>query len=377
MKNTFCLLLLSLCPLFVSIVSAQNVSVKEQLQPYIDSGELPGIVTVIATKDKVLQIDTMGYADLETKRPMTPDTVFWMASQTKQITAIAVMMLVEEGKVSLDEPVTTYLPELKDLRVIAEKNEKQTVLVPPDKPITLRMLLSHTAGTIDSTPFHQRHGMDSLPLDRALTTFIMTPLAHQPGTKYLYSGIGIEIAAMVVQRISGIPFETFLEKRLFEPLGMKETSFWLTAEQINRLAKPYRWDKKIKKLTETRITFNTYPLDNRTNRFPRGGGGLFSTPADWVRIYQMFAGEGTFGGKRILSPESVKEMRTKQTGDLPTNYGLGVHINGSVFGHGGSHGTNSKLDTNTGRIVQYFIQQEGLPKADEAQGIFMKTALAL
>jgi CubicO group peptidase (beta-lactamase class C family) len=375
MKHTFRILPFLCLFLFVSTIPAQNVPVKEMLQPYIDSGDLPGVVTVIATKDKVLQIDAVGYADLETKRPMTADTVFWMASQTKQITAIAVMMLVEEGKLNLDEPVIKYLPELKNLQVIAEKNEKQTVLVSPERPVTLRMLLSHTAGMVFLTPFQHKYGIDSLPMDRALTTFIMTPLAHQPGTKYLYSNVGIDIAATIVERVSGIPFETFLDKRLFEPLGMKETSFWLTSEQVKRLAKPYQQDKETKKLTETKIFYLTYPHEDRTVRFPEGGGGLFSTPAEWVRIYQMFAGEGTFEGTKILSPESVKEIRTKQTGDLPNGYGLGVNIGGSVFGHGGSHGTDSKLDTNTGRIAQYFIQQAGLPKANEAQNAFMKAAL--
>jgi CubicO group peptidase (beta-lactamase class C family) len=376
MKNLFSFGMFLCWLIFASVVSAQSVSIKEKLQPYIDAGELPGVVTVIATADKVLQIDAVGYADLETKRPMSSDTVFWMASQTKVVTAVAVMMLVEEGKLSLDEPVTTYLPELKNFRVIAEQNEKQTVLTSVEHPITLRMLLSHTAGMVFITPFQQKHGIDSLSTMNALTTFIMTPLAHQPGTKYLYSNIGIDIAAAVVEHVSKTPFETFLEKRLFEPLGMKETSFWITSEQATRLAKPYRFDKEKKSLVETKIFFLTYPLENRANRFPEGGGGLFSTPTDWVRFYRMLAGEGTFEGKQILSPESVREIRTKQTGDLPNNYGLGVNISGTIFGHGGSHGTDSKLDTKTGRIIQYFIQQENLPKAGEAQNLFIKTALA-
>jgi CubicO group peptidase (beta-lactamase class C family) len=360
---------------YVSAISAQNIPVKELLQPYIDSGDLPGVVTVIATKDKILQLDAVGFADIETKRPMTSDTLFWMASQTKLVTAVAVMMLVEEGKLSLDEPVTTYLPELKDLRVIAEQDEKRTVLVSPDKSITLRMLLSHTAGMIFITPFQRKFGIDSLSISKALNTFVMTPLAHQPGTKYLYSNIGIDVAATAVEQVSGMPFETFLEKRLFEPLGMKETTFFPTAEQVQRLAKPYRLDNETKKLTETKIFFLTYPVENQTIRFPEGGGGLFSTPTEWIRLYQMLAGEGTFDGKKILSQKSVLEIRTKQTGELPNNYGLGVNVSDHVFGHGGSHGTDSKLDVNSGRIVQYFIQQENLPKAGESQQKIFKTAL--
>ncbi|MDR1291710.1 MAG: beta-lactamase family protein [Planctomycetaceae bacterium] len=379
---------------FVSVVSAQNVPVKELLQPYVDSGELPGVVTVIADKDKILQIDAIGYADIEAKRPMSADTIFWVASQTKPVTAIAVMMLVEEGKLSLDEPVTKYIPELKELRVanavsnivnragwasfdnpsFRELKGAELILTVPNQPITLRKLLSHTAGMAFLTRFQLKHGIDSLPTERALTTFLMTPLQYQPGTKFAYSNIGIDIAAIIVERVSQMPFETFLEKRLFEPLEMKETSFWLIAEQTKRLAKPYKWDKETNKLIETKISLLTYPPDNRTIRFANGGGGLCSTPKEWIRIYQMLAGDGMFKGKKILSPESVKEIRTKQTGDLPENYGLGVFIDGNTFGHSGSHGTESKLNTKTGRITQYFIQQENLPKANEAQNNFNKAA---
>lgn len=360
---------------FVSGASAQSVPVKDLLRPYVESGELPGVVTVIATKDKVLQINALGLADVETKQPMTENTVFWMASQTKPVTAVAVMMLVEEGKLSLDEPITTYLPELNVLQVIKEKNESQTVLVPPEKPITLRQLLSHTSGTAFLTPIQHRFGIDSMPSDKALVSYAMTPLTHQPGTQYLYSNIGINIAATAVERVSAMPLEEFLAKRLFEPLGMKETTFWPSEDQMKRLAKAYRWDKDKNTLVEINIHYLTYPLDDRVHRFPEGGGGLFSTAPDWVRFYQMLAGEGTFEGKRILSAESVREIRTKQTGDLPTSYGLGVGIGGTVYGHGGSHGTDSKLDTKTGRIALYLIQQAGLPKAGEAQSTFFKAAL--
>lgn len=361
---------------FVPLAAGQDVSVQKRLEPYVASGDIPGAVTVIATKDKVLQIDCVGYADLETKRPMTPDTVFWMASQSKPVAAVAVMMLVEEGKLALDEPITKYIPELGDLRAVSEKDDKKTVLVPVDKPITLRMLLSHTAGTPYLSLIQQRHGIDCLPTEKALTSYVMTPLTHQPGTKYLYSNVGINIAATAVERVGGMPFEEFLQKRIFEPLGMKETTFWPSADQIKRLAKAYRKDKETKNLSEIDIHLLTYPLDDRQRRFPEGGGGLFSTPVDWVRFYQMLAGEGVFEGKRILSEKSVQEIRTKQTGDLGGSYGLGVAIGGNHFGHGGSHGTDSRLALDSGRIGMYFIQQQGLPKAGEALNAFFGAAFA-
>lgn len=356
-------------------VSAQDLPIGDLLQPHVNAGQIPGVVTVVATKDKILQIDALGFADLETKRPMTADTLFYMASQTKTVTAIAVMVLVEENKLSLDEPITTYLPELKDLWVVSEQSDSRKVLVLPERPITLRMLLSHTSGMIFNSLLHKKFGNDFLPLSKTLVCAVMTPLQHQPGTAYLYSNMGIDMGAMVVERVSKMPFDQFLEKRLFEPLGMKETTFRPTRRQVDRIAKTYGWNKKEKRLFESKLATLSYPLDDPDLHFPRGGGGLFSTPNDWVRIYQMLAGEGTFEGRKILSPESVREIRTKQTGELPNSYGLGVKIEGDRFGHGGAHGTNSLLDTKTGRIGQYFIQQTGLPKADEARRTFFKAAL--
>lgn len=375
MKTRF--LFAAICFTFlVSFAVGQDVPVKKLLEPYVESGDIPGAVTVIATKEKVLQIDCVGYADLESKRSMTENTVFWMASQTKPVTAVAVMMLVEEGKLSLDEPITKYIPELGGLFVISELDDQKLDLVRPDKPITLRMLLSHTAGTSFISLMQQRHGIDCLPTEKALTSYLMTPLLHQPGTKYLYSNVGINIAATAVERVGGMPFEDFLQIRLFEPLGMNETTFWPSADQMKRLAKAYRQDKETKKFSEIKIHFLTYPLEDRMHRFPEGGGGLFSTPTDWVRFYQMLAGEGIFEGKRILSEKSIQEIRTKQTGDLGGSYGLGVAIGGNHFGHGGSHGTDSRITLDSGRIGMYFIQQEGLPKAGEAQNAFFSAAFS-
>jgi CubicO group peptidase (beta-lactamase class C family) len=163
----------------------------------IKSGELPGIVTIIADKDTVLQANAIGYADLETQQPMKSDTVFWIASQSKPVTAVAVMILVDEGKLSLTEPITKYLPELANLKV-AVKEVNRTTLVPVDKPITLAMLLSHTAGCEFLTPFQNQHKIDSLPMSKYVATAVMTPLRSQPGTAYHYSNIGINLAGVAI-----------------------------------------------------------------------------------------------------------------------------------------------------------------------------------
>ena len=161
--------LIAVCIIFLlhfAVVAADRFPVAETLEPYIRNGELPGVVTIIADKDSVLQVDAIGYADIEAERPMKSDTVFWIASQTKPVTAVAVMILVDERKLSLTKPITTYLPELANLKVVAEKDatkneDSRMVLVPVDKPITLAMLLSHTAGFEFLTPFQSTHAIDS------------------------------------------------------------------------------------------------------------------------------------------------------------------------------------------------------------------------
>jgi CubicO group peptidase (beta-lactamase class C family) len=368
----FCSLFLFPLVLFPLVVSAaEKFLIAEALDPYIKSGELPGVVTVIADKDSVLQVDTVGYADIESKRPMKADTVFWVASQTKPFTAVAVMILVAEGKLSLKEPITKYLPELNDLKVIAEKKDKRTILVPVDKPITLEMLLSHTAGCEFLTPFQMKHGIDSLPMSQYVTTAAMTPLRTQPTKAYHYSNIGINLAGAAVERVSGMPFEQFLEKRIFEPLGMTETTFFPNADQLARLATSYEYDKKQSKLVPIKIGFLKQPFNDK-NRYAEPGGGLFSTPNDLVKFFQMLQGKGTFNGKRILSEAAVQEIHADHTGSLNANYGLGVATGGGVYGHGGAMGTDAIVNTNNGRVLLYFIQHQGLTKSEEAKQKFYR-----
>ncbi len=358
----------------VAGVWAEEFPVKEALQPFVDGGEVPGMVTVVADREKVIQMDAVGMANAETGVPMATDTFFWIASQTKPFTGVAVMMLVEEGKLSLDEPITAYLPELAALRVRAESDAEKTVLVAPNKPITLRHLLSHTAGMAWITPIHSRFGtIDCMPLDQMVVACAMTPLDTQPGTKYAYSNMGIEIAAAAVQRMSGMPFEEFLQRRILDPLEMKDTTFWPSEEQLKRHALVYRWDGEQKKLLPMNTPQMTYPLEDRVRRYPAAAGGLYSTPQDLVKFYQMLLGEGEFAGKRLLKPESVREIAKKQTGDLPDSYGLGSVSGGDFFGHGGMCGTDSMVDVNRDRVFMFIVQEFGCPKAGEAKAAFFNT----
>ncbi len=370
------LLVLPLVLLFTTALIAQqppvNFPVKEAVEPFVADGGIAGAVAVIADKDKVLQLDAFGYANLEDKVPMNGDTPVWIASQSKPITAVAVMMLVDEGKLDLDKPITDYLPELKDLRVGVKQEDGNTLLVPVDKPITLRMLLSHSSGMVWVPPLQQKHRIDVLPFSKAITTCVMTPLKSQPGTEHSYSNMGVNIAATAVERVSGMPFEDFLQKRLFDPLGMKDTTFWPTPEQVKKLAIIYRKDKESGKLVPVPNGQLTYPLEDRQIRYPEAAGGLFSTPNDLVKFYQMLLGKGEYHGVRFLKPESVEEIAKKQPGHLPQGYGLGVGTGGGVFGHGGACGTDSKVDTNLNLTYLWFVQEQGLPEAGKAREAFFK-----
>ena len=348
-------------------VSAQTQNIRTVLQPYIDSGDLPGIVAIIAQPDQILSMESIGYQDIEKNKKMASDALFWMASQSKTITGAAVMLLVEEGKLNLDEPITTYLPELNRLLVSRIRRDGWQVEERLNKPITLRHLLSHTSGMQYLDGVQQQMGkIDLLPLHMSVLTTAITPLYYEPGERYAYSNQGVNIAAAIVERVSGTPFEEFLQKNFFDPLDMKSATFWPTDQQLEKLALPYKLDEK-GKLVATSISFLQYPLSDKSKRFAEAGGGLFATPEDWVKFYQMLANKGVYKGKRILSEASVAEMGKKQTGEnVAQPYGLGCHMSDSGMGHTGAYGTDSYVYVKESLVVMYFIQQQDLPKANEA-----------
>lgn len=337
-----------------------NKEIQAVLQPYIDKGELPGIVTVVARKEEIKSVVSVGFQNITTKKAMTPDALFWIASQTKPITATAVMILVEEGKLNLDEPVTTYLPELKKLTT---------------KPITLRNLLSHTSGMKWVNSIQEQMGViDGLPLKTGVYATVLTPLDTLPGTRYKYSNQGVNIAAAIVEKVSGTPFEEFLQKRIFNPLGMKNTTFWPAEAQLKALVTPYKKGDN-GTLVETTVNHLQYPLDDKTKRYPEAAGGLFSTPRDLVKFYQMLANNGVYNGIRILQESSVKEMSRRQTKEtMDKSYGFCLDVTDKQYGHGGSYGTDTRIDKSTGLIYMYFIQQNGLKASSEALNAFKRKA---
>jgi CubicO group peptidase (beta-lactamase class C family) len=354
--------------------TASAKSVAAALQPFVDNHALAGAVTLVADRDKVLSLEAVGFADIAANKPMKTDALFWIASQSKPITATALMMLVDEGKVKLDDPAEKYLPEFAGLWLTVEKDGNHMLLKKPKHAITVRNILSHTSGMPFASALEQPT-LDLLPLRVGARSYAMTPLLFEPGSRYQYSNAGINTAGCILEVVSGMPYEEFLQKRLFGPLGMKDTTFWPNEEQLARLAKSYRPNGDKTGLEETTITQLKYPLNDR-KRQPMPAGGLFSTADDLARFCQMVLGGGVFKGKRYLSEAAVKQMTSKQTGDaLKEGYGLGWSTGGGTFGHGGAYSTNMTIDPKRGLILVFMVQHAGFPKnGGQSGGAFRKAA---
>ncbi len=345
------------------------------LQPYVDHHSLAGAVTLIASKDTILDLETVGYEDIAGDRKMAANALFWIASQSKPITATALMMLVDEGKVNVDAPVEKYLPEFRGQWLTTEQDGDHLLLKKPAHPITVRNILSHTSGL----PFKsamETPTLDLLPLRDAVRSYAMTPLQFAPDTKYRYANAGINTVGRIIEVVSGMPYQDFLEQRIFKPLGMKDTTFWPNEEQLTRLAKSYKPDSSKTGLEETTVTQLKYPLNDH-NRQPMPAGGLFSTATDIARFCQMILNGGEYEGHRYLSEAAVKQMTSKQTGDqVREGYGFGWNTNNGTFGHGGAYSTNMSIDTNRGLITIYMVQHSGFPNdGGKAQGAFVQAAV--
>lgn len=362
--------------LFTPVHAEAPASAEALLRPFVEKHELAGAVGLVAGKDGDLSVVTVGFADIENGKAMAEDSLFWIASQSKPITATAFMMLVDEGRVALDDPVENYLPEFKGQMVIAEKDEDHVLLKKPDHPVTIREVLSHVSGL----PFRsamEEPTLDALPLALAVRSYAMTPLQTEPGTHYQYSNAGINTAARVLEVVSGMKYEDFLQQRLFDPLGMTDTTFWPTEEQVARLAKSYRPNKDRSDLEEFGLGQLRSPLTDRTKRFPMPAGGLFSTAKDTAQFCRMMLNGGELDGKRYLSETSFKELTTKQTPEAIQNgYGLGYAISGDSFGHGGAHATKMDIFPGDGIAVIWMVQHGGFPgDGKNAHGDFSKWAL--
>ncbi|HTD86060.1 MAG TPA: serine hydrolase domain-containing protein [Candidatus Binatia bacterium] len=357
-----------------STVPSRFKSIPERMQKFVDDGTVSGAVTLVAHKGEIVSVEAVGLADIANKKPMRPDSLFWIASMTKPITATAIMILQDEGKLSVDDPVEKYLPEFKNQWLIDSKSGDTMTLKKAPRTIMLRDLLTHTSGLSD------------VPAPRANCTlaelamaYSQLPLKFPPGSKWEYCNSGMNVLGRIVEVASGQGYAEFLQERIFKPLAMKDTTFWLSGSQGKRLARSYQ-PAKGGGLEETNILFIRGDLSDRSRTaFP--SGGLFSTAQDMWRFYQMALNGGEFNDKRIVSRGSVDLMTRTQTGDIRAGftegmsfgYGWGVvkqptgiteMLSPGTFGHGGAYGTQGWIDPKKELICVLMIQRVRLPNAD-------------
>ena len=346
------------------------------LKPFVDKHELAGAVALVADKNKVLSVEAVGFADIAAGKVMRQDNIFWIASQTKPMTAVAVMMLVDDGKISLDDLIEKYLPEFRGQMVVAEKDNERIVLRKPKHPITVRETLNHTSGL----PFKsaiEEPTLDGLSLSSAVRSYAMTPLLSEPGTVYRYSNAGINTAARLIEVVGKVKYEDFMQQKLFDPLGMKDTTFWPNEAQSLRVAKSYRPDASKTNLAEFPISQLIHPLSDRVHRFPMPAGGLFSTAIDTSLFCRMLLNNGELDGKRYLSENAMRELSKRQTPPaMKESYGLGFSVSPDSYGHGGAQATNMEIRSGKGLVLVWMVQHGGFPgEGSKAQGAFKSWAL--
>lgn len=356
--------------------------IPRRMEKFVEERQIAGAVTLVARQGQVVRLDAVGFSSLEKETPMRDDNLFWIASMTKPITALAVMMLQDEGKLSIDDPVARHLPEFAGQMLVSEKAADRMVLVKPKRPITIKDLLTHTSGLVGKSPL-DKEALDQLTLREAVITYALSPLQFEPGSKWSYCNPGITTLGRIVEVASGKPFATFLEQRLFRPLGMKDTTFWPTGAQLKRLATAYKNTPDGKGLEPVTITFLTAPYSDR-KRMALPAGGLFSTASDLFRLYSMLLNGGKEGGKQYVSDDGLKQMITIHSGDLKSGFtegmgmGLGFQVvrepvgvtamlSPGTFGHGGAYGTQGWIDPRREMILIMLIQRSGLKNGDASE----------
>ncbi len=336
------------------------------MQEYVDAEKVPGVISMVARKGKLVHFESVGHMDMENQVAMGPDTILRMYSQSKPVTAAAVMILYEEGKFLLTDPVSDYLPALKDLRVLVDHGTTE-----PARPMNIKHLLTHTSGLSYSFmpgtvgKMYEEAGLlgsdDGTPitsLEEYVEKLGEMPLVAQPGTLWHYS-IGMDVLGRLVEVWSGQPFDEFLEERIFAPLGMGDTAFYVKEGQGDRLANNYAWNPESNSLVlfdeRSQSRFHKKP------NLPMGGSGLVSTASDYLRFAQMLVNGGELDGVRVLSRKSVELMTADhlgpEYGPAPVNLGGTVGeeqgARGLGFGFSGSVVTDPAHTHSLGSVGSY------------------------
>jgi CubicO group peptidase (beta-lactamase class C family) len=365
------------------------------MQSFVDQGRAAGIVTLVARRGGIVNQSAVGFQDLEKRTPMRPDTIFQIASMTKPVTAVAVMILVEDGLLAITDPVQKYLPNFANIQLKEPARERESrnpenelsEIRKPSRPITIRDLMTHTSGMGGGYPedlkdlFNKR----DRTLAEAVDAFAQLPLEFEPGTRWGYSNMGIATLGRVIEIVSGKSYEAFITERIFQPLGMKDSHFFPPDSKYDRIAAIYQYDGK----TLKRASIDLY---HAGAKYPSPEAGLYSTAPDLFRFYQMTLNGGAFGGKRILSKASVDLMTRVHTGDLRAGFspGMGFGLGWAVvrnvegmfrlnsigtYGHGGLYRTYGFVDPQK-ELVGIILLQRLSGDGDMADEISAFAAMA-
>ena len=345
---------------------------QEVLQPYVTSGQLAGAISVFY-KDGVQETCCIGYADVAAKRPIRMDNVFMQCSQTKGFCGVTIAKLVEEGRLSLDDPVSKYLPEFGELWVLDGEKDGIKTLHKAKNVLTVRMVLNHTGGfpfEISAKRSDVRGGgwSGGAPLRQTASIAAASPLLFEPGTRETYSNTGIDIGAAVVEVITGMKWEQYLKQEVLDPLGMKSTWFWPTDKQLKKKIELYEYKKDAPAEWREEMGWEQRPY-NDSHVFPSAGAGLWTTANDQLKFYKMLMNLGVGeNGVRILKEETVKNILARSTRPEGLGgYSLGLSApvednEDAWFGHGGAWGTNCSVNWHKKELKLWVIQSAGGPQ---------------
>jgi CubicO group peptidase (beta-lactamase class C family) len=392
------LFLIAACGILLPVAGQSQVDpilplIRPRMEHFVADKTVAGAVTLVAHGGKVVEFDALGMADIEASRPMQKDTIFQIMSMTKPITAIGIMMLAEQGKLALRDPVEQYLPEFRGQQVASTIGPDSARLRVPDHAITIRDLMTHTAGIQDPAPAEVRdyQQLMNVPLADVVRHLAKQPLLFQPGTQWSYSSPGIEILGRLIEVCSGQKYEDFIDANILKPLGMKDSFFYPPADKIARIAMVYvQKDGRLLRAPGTILGGD--PSKYRKGAvFPAPGWGLYSTAEDLLHVYQMMLNNGVYEGRRYLSPFSVHLMTEAHTAAIHpvtwmrgANYGLAWEVvtdplgelaghSKGTYGHGGAFGTQGWIDPANG-LVSILLIQRADSGTESMRNIFLNMA---
>lgn len=359
-------------------LDAQRLArIAERMKGYVDRGELAGVVALVSRHGVAGTLDAVGWADAVNKKPMRTDSIFQIMSMTKPVCGTAIMMMVDEGRLALNDPVEKHLPEFRGQMMVASREEGHVRLEKPKRPITVRDLMTHTSGMTSPPPgLAELYTRMDMVLADAVRVFAQQPLEFEPGTRWLYSNTGIATLGRLVEVASGMSFEKFLETRIFQPLGMKDSFLFPPADKLDRIVVVHSHANG--KLVDAAPTI----LGGDSRKFRQGARysapefGMYSTASDLAAFYNMIRAGGVHAGTRLVSKASVDVMTALHTGDLKaghnpgTGFGLAWEVTKETagtlnlmsvgsYGHGGAFGTHGWVDPAKDLVGVFLIQHAG------------------